>query len=244
MDWTKAKSILIVALIITNIILGFSLFMDKNNIEIVSVEMVKDTLHILQDRGIYVYTKVPRETAQMPVLEVEYDHIGADDIEKFIQTQNLPKQYQLSNEEIVEIATNFLSENGLLNENTQLEGIKPDNDQHILTYKNFYNEIPLEECNMTCVVKDGQILSIDRIWLNPIEQEKMKKKTIPATTALLKFASLNTEGEEIYITDIDLVYWLKTSLYSKETTSQDTALPAWRISFNEGEPDYILAFEK
>ena len=72
----------------------------------------------------------------------------------------------------------------------------------------------------------------------------MKKKTIPITTALLKFASTIPEDMDkpIIITDIEMSYWLKTSTRDKAITKKDTALPAWKISYNK-DVKYILAYE-
>lgn len=245
MDWTRAKTILIIALILTNTLLSIFLFIDKNDENIISNEAIADTLKVINDRNIYVFTGVPNTIEELPVLNVEYDQLDSRTIDEMIRNQNTIKQYHLTEDEVIQIAEEFLNQNNLLNENTRLEKpIKKIDNQYILTYKNFYNEALLEECYMTCIVKNGKIISINRIWLNPIEEGKTKKKTIPATTALLKFASLRGNQEKYTcITDISLVYWLQTSLYSRETTTEDTARPAWRIYYDDGQTEYILAYE-
>ncbi|MCG8484345.1 MAG: two-component system regulatory protein YycI [Clostridia bacterium] len=244
MDWTKAKTILIIALILTNIVLSVNLFIDKSEEELISKQTIADTLKILWDREIYVFCEVPNTIEELPVLNVEYDHIDSKAIDEMIENQDTVKQYNLTKEEVVKIAEDFLNQNNLLNENTKLEPIKKEGNEYTLIYKNYYKDTLLEECSMICVIKNGKIVSIDRIWLKPIDEGPTKKRTIPATTALLKFASLR-EGQEKFtsITDISLVYWLKTSLYSRETTTKDTARPAWRIYYDDGETEYILAYE-
>ncbi|MFA5528347.1 MAG: hypothetical protein WC996_06985 [Peptostreptococcales bacterium] len=245
MDWSKAKNILIIALIITNILLFADLMLVKEEIELFDDNVINDTLSILNERDIYVYAQISTEQKYLPVLEVEYDEITDEDIQHIINNQEDIRTLGISREQTVEKVERFLRENGLEDEDMVLqEPIKYENNQYILTYKKYYNNIALEECHMTVIAEDGVIVNIDRIWLNAIGKGKMAKKTIPVTTALLRFASnLPSDAEKpIIITDIEAAYWLKTSAYDQEITRQDTALPAWKITYNKN-IDYILAYE-
>lgn len=196
MDWTKAKTILIIALIVTNMVLGINLYIDKKVMNTIGEDVIKETQIILKESKINIDTKkIPRKIKEMAVLDVEYDHIDSETINEMILNQSNRNRNELREKDVIQIAEDFLNQNGLLNKNTKLEDkdIRKEEDQYILPYKNFYEGIPLEECHMNCIIKNGQIIAIDRIWLNPIKQGKMKKRTIPSTTALLKFSTLKKE---------------------------------------------------
>lgn len=246
MDWTKAKTILIAALIITNVFLGISLFMIKSEIDVVTSDEINETIEFLNNRNIYIYKEIPQKLTEMPVLQVEYQHISNEEIEQLIQSQNLPFYRNMTKEEAIKITKTFLTQYLLINEETKLGSIDKESDAYIITYKNYYQNILLEECYVEITVENGRILSINRWWYTPVREGENKKSTIPATTALLKFASLQENfEEEIIITNIELVYWIEDtslSIFNMENTTSDTALPAWKITYNNGETKYINAY--
>jgi hypothetical protein len=111
-------------------------------------------------------------------------------------------------------------------------------------YKNYINEIAIEDSIIICTIRDGKIAEFERYWLNPVEVNDIEKEIISADTALIKFMSENTTGEKIYVHDIDLVYWLDSSAFNTEAPVTDTAFPAWKITYNRGKTQYILAWEQ
>ncbi len=245
MDWTKAKTILIAALIVTNIILGIFVFIEKKDNQEIYSEVIEETVNFLKNRNIFIYSKIPESIKKMPVLEVEYVNFPIENIDEKISEEEIQLNQTLSDDEAVQLAWDFLERNDLMNENVHLESIKKDVNGYLILYKNYYKDILLEECYMKFVINKGKIASFEREWYYPIKAGENKKRTIPATTALLKFASQKENlNEEIVITDIELVYWLEdNSLLNVENTTSDTALPAWKISFNNGEKKYINAYE-
>ena len=70
MDWTKAKNILIMALLITNLILGFIYFVDMRQGEVRRTNVMEDTVALLKSHGISISTDIPVFTKRMPVLFV------------------------------------------------------------------------------------------------------------------------------------------------------------------------------
>jgi hypothetical protein len=51
-------------------------------------------------------------------------------------------------------------------------------------------------------------------------------------------------GEDIVVERIELVYWLDTSSFDGEELIKDTALPAWKIVYNENQSEHIYAYEQ
>ena len=75
MDWTKAKTILIIAFIITNVFLFYNLEKDKPSAESYSSlteERLEDVKEILSERGVSLLSEIPREMPEVASLEVAY----------------------------------------------------------------------------------------------------------------------------------------------------------------------------
>lgn len=83
MDWSKAKTILIVAFIITNILLGYMLINEKNIGEsTVKDEFVEDVVKLLQDKNISVATQIPKEMPYLNTMTVEYEKLSLKEVNK------------------------------------------------------------------------------------------------------------------------------------------------------------------
>lgn len=74
MDWTKAKTILIFALIATNLLLASALLTDPTRREAteVSEAFLQQTLAFLEDNGVLLETPLPRHIPSMGVITVNY----------------------------------------------------------------------------------------------------------------------------------------------------------------------------
>ncbi|MDR7854996.1 hypothetical protein [Tissierella sp.] len=76
MDWSKAKTILIVAFILTNILLGVVLFSDDYKTETTTTQgFVEDVTRILEKKDIIIDTEVSTEIPSLNTLTIEYEMI-------------------------------------------------------------------------------------------------------------------------------------------------------------------------
>mgnify|MGYP000850268934 CR=1 FL=1 len=76
MDWSKAKSILVVALIITNALLGIVLFQSERNVDTtLKKEFIEETVRLLENKDIKVDTDIPRKNPKLATLTVEYENV-------------------------------------------------------------------------------------------------------------------------------------------------------------------------
>ncbi|MBU5424787.1 two-component system regulatory protein YycI [Tissierella pigra] len=76
MDWSKAKTILIFAFIITNILLGFVLLSSERQVETTTKEgFIEDVTEILKSKNIFIDTNISREIPSLSTLIVEYDFV-------------------------------------------------------------------------------------------------------------------------------------------------------------------------
>ncbi|MCR3955667.1 MAG: two-component system regulatory protein YycI [Gudongella sp.] len=74
MDWSKAKTILIVALLITNIFLAYFLHGEQEvGNAVLNPEFIEETEELLGRNGIVLQSDIPTETGQLYNLTVEYE---------------------------------------------------------------------------------------------------------------------------------------------------------------------------
>ncbi len=110
MDWSKAKNILIVTFIITNIFLLYNINEDikanKYFYEI-SDERLKDIVGILNDKGIEVEGEIPRDTPTLPIVTVEYETYDEDKIASdFLDSYTKISDKYISGNEMLQISHN------------------------------------------------------------------------------------------------------------------------------------------
>ncbi|QUH25183.1 two-component system regulatory protein YycI [Serpentinicella alkaliphila] len=83
MDWSKAKNILIIAFIITNLFLLFNIekdIMRQENFFTITNKYVEEVKAHLNENGIKVNTEIPLETQSLPVLFVKYNTFNIEEI--------------------------------------------------------------------------------------------------------------------------------------------------------------------
>ena len=105
MDWSKAKSILIFAFLITNIILISVLLSKERQVEpTIKPEFIEEATRILKSKDISIDTEIPREIPSLNSLIVEYETIDISKInQEFFLNQGLIDE---SEEDTVKILGN------------------------------------------------------------------------------------------------------------------------------------------
>lgn len=74
MDWSKAKTILIIAFIVTNLLLAYVLFENNNVAEpTVSDDFIEDVEKLLKSKNITLNCEIPREVPSLSMMTVEYE---------------------------------------------------------------------------------------------------------------------------------------------------------------------------
>jgi regulatory protein YycI of two-component signal transduction system YycFG len=244
MDWTKAKSILIVALIVTNLVLISTYLFQSNSLKDDEKEMQDVTIKLLEEKNIFVQTDIPNDHRRMAKLTVQYDKLNEDTIKNQIAKQEPLPDEKPTDEALISMTDDFLASCGLMTENVTFDKIDRSGENILVNYKNYIDGIEIEDSYITVTINQGKITALSRYWLNPVEVSNNEKEVIPAATALIKFMSENTTDEKINIEGISLVYWLDSSSFDAEAPVTDTAFPAWKITYNQGKIQYIPAWEQ
>lgn len=244
MDWTKAKTILIIALIITNCVLIATYFFQEYQFNSDDEKVHDTTIKLLENKNIFIETDIPKTHERMPKLTVQYDKIDSAAIDQQIANHRALMPDAVTEDNLIALTTEFIEQCNLMTENVTFDKIERDGDSYKIIYKNFLGEYQIEESYINFTVTRGKITDVKRFWLNPIEVSDIKKEVIPAVTALIRFMSENTEEERIRVQDISLVYWVDSNDFDSESALTDTAFPTWRITYNGGKVQYITAWEQ
>lgn len=244
MDWTKAKSILIVALIFTNIVL-LCVIISNRTVGDRTNQLTGEIINILRQKNVVLETELPLKKEKLPVLYVRYSGYDQEMIRQKIAAQTEQADTDTP-DAAIDIADAFLADCGFMDENVKLKDCKKESGAYVVTYKDVIEDRDIEpDYVMVCRVQNGKIAAFERNWLTPIEFGTSTKEVIPVTTALMKFVSLKKDEEKTVVNDISMVYWLERESVnvSPEQTQSDTARPAWRIRYNNGKEMFIIAYE-
>lgn len=244
MDWTKAKSILIVALLVTNLVLIATYLSQNNRFWDDEREMRDVTVKLLEEKNIFVETDIPEGHRRMPKLTVSYDKADEETVQKQLAAQKSLPIRERSDENLIAVTKAFIEACDLMTDTVTFDRIEHKENETLVTYRNYINGIAIEDSSIVCTIRNGKITDFRRNWLKPVEINDIEKEVIPARAALIKFMSENTEEEKIYVEDISLVYWLDSSVFDAESPITDTAFPAWKITYNRGKIQHILAWEQ
>lgn len=78
MDWTKAKTILIIAFIFLDAFLGYNFWLNTNSeaeITVVTDSQIQESSRILQEAGIFLSAKLPEKVSPQPFLMVGFQAV-------------------------------------------------------------------------------------------------------------------------------------------------------------------------
>ncbi len=242
MDWTKAKSILIVALLITNLFLLATYTVVKADNGPTEEELHAETIALLEQKQIYVKGSLPTQHEKMPVLMVEYDRPDPEILRQRLEEQTPMDGEYGSRSDILKMTEAFLKSCDLWDANVVLNKIEQEESTIRVFYRNEYNGIPVEDSYIICTVEGGVVTEVDRLWLRPVGLGKSKKATVSASAALIDLMRSKNERATILVESMEIVYWLNPSDYEGETAISDTALPAWKVTYNGGQNMHVPAY--
>lgn len=254
MDWTKAKSLMIIALLLTNIMLVSVYFFQQSRNDIAQDSVTRNTISLLESKNIYVESDIPEQKKRMPVLSVVRSEIDHDTINNEIKDQDGIKKKNPDDQDYEEYCKKFLDNYDLSHEYMKLADVKKDTNGTVsVSFETVFEEFYIEKSWLTCKLADGKITEVSGKWYKPVKFGDTKKRTMTASNAMIKFMSQIEEQSKtsgiphgkITVHQIELVYWLNEySLGEGVSVSDDTAFPAWKISYDGDQESYIEAYEQ
>ena len=241
MDWSKAKNIILLVLVLTNLFLlavyGNKYFGDDGTSD---EEILDYTVSLLDENDIEYRGEIYNKTRKMHPLTVSYGQYDSNMVKNAISTLGSLPDGDESDESCRKLADSLLEKCGFMTENVYFSGIERDQDSICVIYENHYNDIPVQECYMKVYLENGRVTDFDRKWMEIIEESDPKIEVMSQLSAMMKFMT-EVEGRgHITIDKMYLTYWIDS--YDVEGDILfDTALPAWCFEYNGGQKMYISA---
>ncbi|MBM7615540.1 two-component system regulatory protein YycI [Alkaliphilus hydrothermalis] len=289
MDWSKAKNILIIAFILTNIFLFYHVgkgLLVGGELDLVSNEYILNVERHLNEKGIYVSGEIPREIISLPKVRVKYkiyDHeetaelflgkdyykvsegtYGSQHQQLIIEGNKKIRYYNASRTKVMdkisevkaqEISNEFLKEKGFLTEDVHLKQIfyqsGPELEQDSMTYKLVYHQVFkkrfLGESYINVYVNHDGVVGFESMLLEIEGNDSQQKNLlIHATEALLKKMNeiINDNQDKIVIRNIEVGYYINPyDLTDWQSIESGDAVPAWKITLENGKVYYVEALE-
>lgn len=195
MDWTKAKTILIIALLITNIFLLVTYTLSNSDNETSEEELLRETIALLEEKNIYVKGELPSVYQKMPVLMVQYDRLDPDFLHQKLAEQIPMERESRSRKEIVKRVEAFLKDCGIWSPNVILDKVEQQDNKTYVHYKNEYEGYLVEDSYIICTVENGVITEVDRFWLKPKGFGQAKRLQFPLLPPSLVSCEKRTSGK-------------------------------------------------
>ncbi|MGO1712501.1 MAG: hypothetical protein ACTH0B_03200 [Senegalia sp. (in: firmicutes)] len=139
------------------------------------------------------------------------------------------------------VASDFLKEKGFENSDHKMTKLKKNNDIVELNYTKLHINTILEKSYMKVIIKNGKVISFERLWLNVIEEKENNIELRPATDSLLKL--LSVEGiRDKTIDKIELCYYFDSNdadIFDFSELKAGDAVPVWKVQFTDGTIKYL-----
>lgn len=259
MDWSKAKTYLIIAFTITNFLLIWSIASDMREVEkndFFTKESLDNLQVLLEQKDIHLEATLPKDTKKMGMLMLRYEDINMDNYRGLFEDYGdlieivSGKQIRLSVRKPLEIfeknhaladANDFIHQYGL-DQDFSLRNIQEKEDSIHIIYEAQYDNMFLEGSEMELIYKKNGDFFLERTKLEVIEKSPKKTRTKTSVEAVMQASTKINPGETI--DEIQLGYYYEE--YSNNplaTTKTATAFPNWRIRTTSGEYYFIQAFD-
>jgi regulatory protein YycI of two-component signal transduction system YycFG len=231
MDWGRAKSVLISAFLLLNIVLGYQLWIDirdqaQSNLDIASLS--ESAQRALENKRIQVTAQIPRETPMLAPIPYQTKISSG--------TQPVPLQRPVDSQLIFnedELAVRLAS---------QIPNIGQYQYDALITKQGIFvlhplinNDLPLFNMNLELYYSNQKIISYTapRFTLEQDRASKPNQEILSASTALGTVIE-NDLPEGAVVKDITLGYYGQ-----KIGDNIQLAVPVWRIALESGAFYYV-----
>lgn len=231
MDWGRAKTVLIGAFLLLNLILGYQLWMDirdqaQSNLDIASLS--ENAQRALEDKHIQVNAQIPRDT---PILgPIPYRDTTPMNSEPIPLKRAADSQLIFNEDELKEQLSTEIPQFSTYQYDALIaeEGV-------FAMHPLINNDLPLFNMNLELYYSNQKIHSYlaPQLTLQQDEADEPRQEVLPASTALGTVIEHDLP-EGAVVKDITLGYY-------GQSTGDNTmvALPVWRIALESGAFYYV-----
>ncbi len=273
MNWNKAKTILIIAFILLNTFLIYSIY--ENNIENyegLDESFIKKVESSLLDKNILIDADVPKEIYKMPLLEVEYRIFQKDDVEDYLgenYEEKIEDEYFVKNdgsyiriENNKKLIYNIRDVKGNLNIDEEdglrfIEKYVENNDINLekyeldlkITKENLFIFIYKRIYDNKTLENDYYKFIVDNEGVAGLERQNIKtieakEGLIYVTTAYESLLRLKNEGNaKRTIKKVEISYYTDENSSEWVNIVRANMDPTWKVVFDDGNIKYLIETE-
>lgn len=236
---------------------------------LVSDETIENLIERLEEKNIRLSTEIPKGKKSVKPLIVRYkeedpnmlgsrffddfQEISEEEIRKITSGEEeitiinnrriLYENFSENNEQgenSKEKAVKFLEDRGFFTEDIYLTSEEILEDYTTYEFTRTYNEKLVETSYTRITMERGRVMTMDRLWIEIIEEDKKPLEMEPAHKALFKLLDRDYEDKEII--SIENCYYFNPEeqglLEDNTRAERGRAIPAWRIGFSDG--DFVV----
>lgn len=233
MDWGRAKSVLILAFLLLNAVLGYQLWMEwRERIDsaVDWTSLPPETRQVMANKNIRIDAEIPTETPQMRELTYRLiDSRGSSNAPIPLDPQPNTR-IVFSEDELLQAL------GGTIPELAKYRFDNPDSNEKMFVLNRVVEDWPVFDVRIELYYKDQKITAYrqDRIEILPAGGAK-PQKVLPATQAVDKLIN-NYLPAGSAIKEIQLGY--HGQIFDSET---QVSIPSWRVLLEDGEVYYVNA---
>jgi len=237
MDWSRAKTILLISFLFVNIVLGYQLLareMKQGEPVVNAEEIAKETTRLLQEKNITVPNGIPKEAPKLKEITMKLNSsYNKDEIVKFktpvhvssFMNQIIPREHS-AKMDIPRL------------EEYQFDSAVSKPNAYVMNQ--IYEGLPLFDVTIQLIEQEGQITSYRQAYAEidttNDEKEAVEQKVISPYIAISNLAEKILPSDTV-IDDIKLGY------HGQQFDSPILYLiPHWRVTTSSKKAYYIHAF--
>ncbi len=225
MDWSRIKTTLILALVLTNLILGSFVWLGRDQNKQTEDKQLENILSILKEQNISVAPYKANLANQMPVLEASYELYDLESVAKgfyqdefyevngsFVDSHSKLEVFnkntliyqvldavdpeETTPEQALSLAEAFLTRIGFNSSEKVLESINTEEDETVVIYAHMIDGQFVNGSFLSLRIKGKEVIFFERQWLSIEKSNSRMVKLIPLSKA---FYSLVGEVNKIRV---------------------------------------------
>ncbi len=249
MDWSRAKTILILSFFLLDLVLGYQLWSSRSN-EIAGSEITDGTIEefdkLLTERNIHVSAEIPPITPTLSTMNVKYK-VFTD--ESFLQNGRNERQVIERLEEGFRAILNTPIPYASQDELAIIMGLEAFYfDQYKLTNASVNgfswtqqqkDGFPLFDAKLHVFVKDNHIIQFEQRYYESVNEDTEQRKD----KVISGFVALRTLVEGGHVPEYETVTDIKLGFHGQQFSSEEQVItPVWRITVQSGQFYDVNAF--
>lgn len=240
MDWSRAKTVLIVSFLLLNGLLGYQLWVDELNLDAFADKAAKreETMRLLEAQDIKLETDIPEGTPALNEITVQFDEEHT--IREWSPVPEPFPERVLQNEtQRREALETFVTEYGAY----EFDPYPAYGSSKKYVFNQLHDGLPMFQVRLELAMEGGQVVSYRQTLAEvlPFTDTASANPSSTGMEVLSAFTVLNSLAES-YLSEGSVISHIQLGYHGPIFESETQVLaPYWRISLASGETYYVHA---